>query len=268
VRFERYVALGDSSTEGLDDPDGRGSYRGWANRLAERIADLQGALLYANLGVRGLRTAEIRATQLAPALAMKPDLATVFSGTNDVVGRRFDPAGVERDVFEIQRGLIGGGATVLTFTLPDLTPVMPLARFVEGRVAVLNEALRRASARSGAILVDIAAHPVASDPRLWSGDRLHANALGHARIAAALADGLGLPGADRAWSEPLPVEPRPARAARWRAELAWTRTYLVPWIWRAMLRRSSGDGLGPKRPKLLPMDPPGRVASTRADRNP
>src|SRR5262245_63912430 len=90
-RFERYVALGDSSTEGLDDPDGRGGYRGWANRLAERIADLEGSLLYANLGVRGLRTADIRATPLAPALAMKPDPATVVSGTHDVVGRSFAP---------------------------------------------------------------------------------------------------------------------------------------------------------------------------------
>ena len=37
TRFERYVAIGDSTAEGLDDPDGRGGYRGWANRL-ERFA--------------------------------------------------------------------------------------------------------------------------------------------------------------------------------------------------------------------------------------
>src|SRR6185295_7183943 len=48
--FRRYVALGDSSTEGLDDPDPRGGYRGWANRLADWIATAQGPerpLLYA-----------------------------------------------------------------------------------------------------------------------------------------------------------------------------------------------------------------------------
>ena len=60
-RFERYVALGDSSTEGLDDPDGRGGYRGWADRLAERIAAHQGGLAYANLGVRGRCAREVRA---------------------------------------------------------------------------------------------------------------------------------------------------------------------------------------------------------------
>jgi hypothetical protein len=53
--FARYVALGDSSTEGIDDPDGAGGYRGWSQRLAERINAAQGGgLLYANLATRGL----------------------------------------------------------------------------------------------------------------------------------------------------------------------------------------------------------------------
>lgn len=63
-RFERYVALGDSTVEGLDDPDGRGGYRGWANRLAERIATEPGELLYANLAVRGRKTREVLEEQL------------------------------------------------------------------------------------------------------------------------------------------------------------------------------------------------------------
>jgi len=186
-RFERYVAIGDSSTEGLDDPDGAGGYRGWADRLAESLAAAQGSVLYANLGVRGKTTREIAAEQLPAALAMRPDLATVFSGTNDVTARRFDAAAVASDVERMQAMLAGAGATVLTFTLPDLTPVMPLARGLAPRVRALNEAIRTACARTGATLLDFAAYPVASDARLWSDDRLHANAAGHARIAAALA---------------------------------------------------------------------------------
>ena len=103
-RFERYVAIGDSSTEGLDDPAGDGGFRGWANRLAEQIEASQlretgrGGLLYANLGVRGRKTREIRDQQLAPALALRPDLVTLFSGTNDMVSRRFDLATVAADL--------------------------------------------------------------------------------------------------------------------------------------------------------------------------
>ena len=85
ARFDRYVAIGDSTAEGLDDPDGRGGYRGWADRLAERIARDQGGLLYANLALRGRRTREVLDEQLEKALAMRPDLALVVAGTNDLL---------------------------------------------------------------------------------------------------------------------------------------------------------------------------------------
>ncbi|NOT06598.1 MAG: SGNH/GDSL hydrolase family protein [Gemmatimonadales bacterium] len=253
-RFERYVALGDSSTEGLDDPDGRGGFRGWANRLAEKVAAAHGALLYANLGVRGRTTRQIREEQLAPALEMRPDLVTLFSGTNDVIARRLDVTALAEDIRVMQRALAGAGAVVLTFTLPDLTPVMPLARIFASRVAALNAALRSVSRETGAILVDVAAHPVAGDWRLWSEDRLHANTEGHTRIAAALAQALGLPGTDGSWSEPLPGTPSRS-AGQWiRAELAWAGRHAAPWAWRHLWGRSSGDGREPKRPRLLPFE--------------
>ena len=253
-RFERYVALGDSSTEGLDDPDGNGGFRGWANRLAERVAAVHSPLLYANLGVRGRTTRQILNQQLAPALGMRPDLATLFSGTNDVLARRFDVTAVASDVRALQSALIGAGAVLLTFTLPDLTPVMPLARWFAPRVAALNSALRTVSRQTGAILVDLAAYPVAGDWRLWSEDRLHANAAGHARIAAALAEALGLPGTDDAWSRPFPAPSRRSAAARIKAELSWAGRHAIPWAWRHLRGRSSGNHREAKRAHLLPIE--------------
>jgi lysophospholipase L1-like esterase len=252
-RYERYVAIGDSSTEGLDDPDGNGGYRGWTNRLAEQLAAHQGSLLYANLGIRGRTTRQIRDTQLGPAMSMEPDLVTLFTGTNDVVRPKFNAAALGREVEFMQRALIAGGATVLGFTLPDLSDVLPLARPLSARVRRLNDALREASEASGAILVDFAAHAVGSDPRLWSEDRLHANADGHARIAAALAWALGLPGTDESWADPLPTPPRRSLGAKAMAEVRWSRKFLVPWAWRHLHGRSSGDGLLPKRPTLQPL---------------
>lgn len=252
-RFERYVAIGDSTSEGMDDPDGEGGYRGWANRLAERIAAQQGSLLYANLAIRGRSARQIREEQLAPALAMKPDLSTVVAGMNDIIGRRFDAKAFAVDLIAMQRPLVEQGATVLTFTLPDLRPVMPLARFLGTRVADLNDAIRGACATTGAILCDVALYPVASDPRLWSDDRLHANSIGHARIADALAYHLGLPGSDDSWQKPLPSLPRTTVLDIARAEVAWTRRHLLPWVWRHLQGKSSGDGRKPKRPELSPM---------------
>ncbi len=252
-RFERYVAIGDSTSEGLDDPDGQGGYRGWANRLAERIAAQQGSLLYANLAIRGRTTRQIREEQLASALAMRPDLATVSAGTNDVLRRRFDPSVFAADLEAMLSALVKQGATVMIFTLPDLRDVMPIAKIMGERVLRLNEAIRGACARSGAIVVDLASHPIASDPRLWSDDRLHANSIGHARIADALAYHLGLPGTDDSWATPLPDRAPPTVMDIARAELAWLRIHLLPWIWRHAQGKSSGDGRGPKRPELSPV---------------
>ncbi len=255
--YQRYVALGDSSSEGLEDPDGQGRYRGWTNRLAEHIAAAQDEPLhYANLAIRGRRTRVIRESQLERACAMRPDLATVFSGTNDVIARRFDLAAVIADIELMQGTLRAGGATVLTLTLPDLSPVMPLARLVRSRILALNQGLRAVAERHGVLLVDLAAYPVASDPRLWSDDRLHANADGHARIAAALAAALGIPGIGGDWSRPLPRRPTPTWPQRVAAEVGWARRFLLPWAGRHVLGRSSGDGLEPKRPTLRPVHLP------------
>lgn len=254
--YERYVAIGDSTAEGLDDPDGKGGYRGWANRLAERLATLQGSVLYANHALRGRRTRQIRDEQLAAALAQRPDLVTLACGTNDVLRQRFDAATFAADVHAMQRALLEQGAVVLSFTLPDLSPVMPLARPLASRVRAMNAALREASARSGACLVDFAAHPVASDPRLWSEDRLHANARGHALIEQALADALSLPGTDDAWQRPLPTAEKPGLGRRLASELSWCRRYLLPWLWKHARGRSSGDGRRPKRPELLAIHKP------------
>jgi lysophospholipase L1-like esterase len=251
MHFERYVAIGDSTVEGLDDPDGHGGYRGWANRLAERIAAAQGSLLYANLAIRGRTTRQIRAEQLAPALAMEPDLVTAVSGTNDLLRRHFDAAALRADIEALQTPFIQRGATVITFTLPDLSDIMPLARMLRGRLLQMNQAIRDACAASGAILCDFAAYSVASDSRLWSDDRLHANSAGHARIAEALAWHLGLPGADESWQEPLPSPPPSGVGRAVKAEAAWVRKHLLPWIWRHAHGRSSGDGIKPKHPRLV-----------------
>ena len=252
-RFERYVALGDSSTEGLDDPDGRGGYRGWADRFAARVAVAQGGLLYANLAVRGKHARQVREEQLAAALALRPDLATLFAGTNDAVSRRFDLDAVIADLDAMQRALVASGATVLTLTLPDPGRVLPWFRGFSRRVAVLNAAVRRLAAANGVLVADLAAWPDASDPRLWSEDRLHANSAGHERIAAALARALRLPDTDDAWRAPLPATPPVGRVRRLGADLLWAYRFLCPWLWRHARGRSSGDGRRPKRPALLPV---------------
>jgi lysophospholipase L1-like esterase len=249
--FERFVAVGDSTTEGVGDPYPDGSLRGWTDRLAGFLAEASPHLTYANLAVRGRQAAQIRAEQLEPALALRPDLAVVTGGTNDLLRPRVSLGEVVAHVEAMQRAFIDAGAVVVTFTLPDLSAFMPIARFVRTRLRAFNAAQLELGARTGALVADLAAEPVAADPRLWTPDRLHPNADGHARIAAAMADLLDLPGADDAWREPLPPVV-PARLARVRTEIEWSGRHFAPWLLRRARGRSSGDGVVAKRPDLAP----------------
>lgn len=254
MSFARYVAIGDSSTEGLEDPDGGGGYRGWADRFAEHVARAQAEpLLYANLAVRGRKTRQLLEQQLGPALEMRPDLATVFTGTNDIIRSNFDLDAVMVDLGAIHRALRAAGATVLTFTMPDLSAVAPFAGRVKPRLAAFNTAVRALCAETGVLVLDAAMHPLAVDPRLWHEDRLHANSEGHSRIAEGLAHTLGLPGFQDAWTRPLPTPALPARGPAVLNELRWAAKYLTPWLVRRVLGRSSGDGIRPKRPTLAPV---------------
>ncbi len=240
-RIDRYVAIGDSSTAGWNDRDETGRLVGWSRRLAVHIASCQGGVHYANFGVRGLTTREILDQQLAPACELKPDLVTLFSGTNDAIHRSFDAKSLERDLVFMHEGLFGAGArTILTFTLPDLTPIMPVARLVEARIRELNRIILEVSSRTGATALDFASYPVATHPALWHEDRIHANSEGHRRIAAALASALGLGSVDEDWASGLPPQQPGGFLKRGALEFRWIGKYLVPWMLRAIRNEAVG----------------------------
>jgi lysophospholipase L1-like esterase len=248
--FRRYVAIGDSSTEGLEDPDEAGGYRGWADRLAERVADSQDEPLeYANLAVRGLRMREIRETQLEAAIALRPDLLSVFGGVNDIIGGHCDFAAVRTDyeaAFSLGRAI---GATVLTFTMPDPTGINPFGRHLRDRMYALNAIIRSEAEAHGALVADLQHYPVAQDPRLWFEDRLHGNALGHALVAEALGWRLGLAGSDIRWAQPLPEEyVRPPVRRQVLRDVDWAVHYFAPWMGRNLRHIPHGQGVVAKRP--------------------
>lgn len=250
----RYVAIGDSQSEGLADEDGRGGYRGWADRFAELLTAESPHLQYANLAIRGRLLGAIRDEQLGPALDLEPDLVTVMGGLNDLIRPKVDIdalAAVLDDMFGAARS---AGATVVTNTFPDPSSVVPMFRWLGPRVAAYNARIREAATRHGALLVDFAAHGVGTDRRIWSRDRIHATALGHSLIAAAFADTLGVAGQGH-WRTPLPPEPRPALPRRIAGELRWLAGDVAPWIARRLRGRSTGDAITAKRPRLVPVAP-------------
>ena len=253
-RFLRYVALGDSQSEGLHDYDKRGEPRGYADRFAEAVAVQNPDLCYANLAVRGKRTAEIRRTQLEAALALRPDLATVVSGVNDVIRPGIDLEPVMADIEAMYAGLSGVGCFVMSCTLP--IPVTGLTARAGPRIRVLNARVREIAERHNVLLVELESVAMAADLRLWDVDRIHLNPEGHARLGAAFAGCLaGEP--DAVWQEPLAPGPTPGVAARAASEVAWFTRFVIPKIGRMVRGRSSGDGRTAKRPEMTKVEPAG-----------
>src|SRR5260370_28283853 len=149
MAYARYVALGDSQTEGLGDGDEAGGYRGWASGRAEHLAAVNPDLRYANLAVRGRLAAQVRAGQLGPALELRPDLATVMAGMNDLIRPGFNAAVVTGHLEEMLTALTAAGAHVATVTFPHISKIAPLARPLLPRVVDFNARIRDAPARSG-----------------------------------------------------------------------------------------------------------------------
>lgn len=251
--YSRYVALGDSQTEGLWDGDDTVGLEGFADRLAVRLAELNPDVRYANLAVRGRRIRDVLDDQLPRAVAMRPDLITSCIGMNDVTrpGGTFEAA--LEDIAVLHARLAETGATIVTTTFPDLAKILPVGRFLEGRVLQMNAVIRAAAARHGLRLVDLYAADSMGDPDTWSPDRVHGSPAGHELFAAAAADALGLPGSNHDWASSRPDVVRPGFQSRVYSQALWTRNLLMPWIWRHLLGRSSGDGLVAKRPEMGPV---------------
>ena len=255
MAHHRFVAIGDSFTEGVGDPDPTrpNGLRGWADRVAEVLASHTDDFGYANLAIRGRKLAPILAEQLEPALALEPDLVTIHAGGNDVLRPRVDLDGLASAYDGAVRRLSATGADVVMFTVFD-PGSSGIYGPVRGRMAIFNEWVREIADRHGARVVDMWRMRDTDLVQVFDTDRMHLNAAGHQHIAIAVLDAIGVEH-DLA---PLPTRLVPVlgRGARLAADVRWTREFLGPWVHRRVTGRSSGDGVQPKRPTLRPVSPP------------
>lgn len=197
-RWLRYVALGDSLSEGLGDPQPDGSTRGWATLLADRLRRDQPDLTFANLAVRGYLTRHALSRQLDRARGLEPDLVSAFIGGNDVLlSPSFDSERFADELDRLVAPFTEPGATVVLSTLPDLTacsPVPPPFRgLLRRRLLDANDTIRDAARRHRTVLLDAWADPRTRRHGMWSVDRIHPSAEGHRVIATSVATLLGLP---------------------------------------------------------------------------
>ncbi|MFD8983559.1 SGNH/GDSL hydrolase family protein [Streptomyces sp. NPDC059564] len=251
--YTSFVAVGDSFTEGMSDLLPDGSYRGWADLLAARLAAREPGFRYANLAVRGKLIGQIAEEQAPAAAAMGADVVTLVGGLNDALRPKVDMGRVRGHLEEAVALLAPSCKHLVLMRSPGRDgPVMERFR---PRMEELFGILEELAARHGALLVDLYGAPVLGDQRMWDVDRLHLTAAGHRRVAEAVWQSLGLP-AEEDWRAGLPTAVPPGWQVRRTEDLRFARRHLLPWIGRRLTGRSSGDGRPAKRPELLPYGTP------------
>jgi lysophospholipase L1-like esterase len=252
--FTRFIAVGDSITEGLWDTYPDGSMRGWADRVADVLAEV-GPIEYANLAVRGRTLDRVAQEQVPVALTMVsgPDsLVSFHAGANNILRPGYNPQAVAEQYDACVAALCATGATVVVFTVQESRGRdTRLRREWNRRFGGFNQMVRDVATRHGAIAMDGAQVDVFYDPRLLARDRLHLSTEGHRRVAAAVLARLGLPH-DADWADPLPPRSTGQQVARHVSTVAWVVLFLMPWVLRRLTGKSSGDQRHAKYPQLAP----------------
>ncbi|CAB4756294.1 unannotated protein [freshwater metagenome] len=247
--FTRFIALGDSMTEGMCDEIIDGKYRGWADRVADTLVKESPNFSYVNLAIRGKLLHQVIDGQIpaAKAFITGPEtLVSFHAGANDVLR----PSYQAEDAFaKYEKGvsdLAKTGATIIVFTVVDRVEGNgKTAQLWHERFSSFNVNVRNVAKKHGATIIEADDAKWLADLRFLAVDRLHLNSDGHWRLSQAVLEKLGKE-FDSAWKIPLP----PAKKKSWlrinTEKTLWIITFVLPWIWRRIRGKSSGDGRSAK----------------------
>lgn len=247
----RYVAVGDSFTEGVgDEPPGSPAPRGWADLVAEELAAANGGIEYANLAVRGRLLEPIVTDQITAALAMDPPptMLTLNGGGNDML-RTGDLAGLVELMHSAVRRCRDSGIRVVLLAGADPSGGLPFGPTIRRRGEYLTNEVATIAAHEGVEFIDVFHDTEIRAAEYWSADRLHLNPAGHRRAAALILRGLGVP-------TQVPERPSATTApAGLIGDIRFAREHLLPWVIRRVRGRSSGDERVAKYPDWVSVEP-------------
>ncbi|MEW1961707.1 SGNH/GDSL hydrolase family protein [Microbacterium sp. NPDC077644] len=245
----RFVAIGDSFTEGVGDelPDGR--VRGWADIAAQGWADAAGhPIQYANFAIRGKLAWPIVEEQLEPALALRPTHLSFNGGGNDMLRPRTDVEHIADTFSRVLRRCDEQSVTLIVLSGANPAGQLPMGSLIQRRGDELSAAvLRRIADRPDVIRALNWPDRELSSGAYWSEDRLHMNANGHHRVAARVLSALGYEPPSEWWA--------PAAERDGAQGMAYYRQHVGPWVRRRLTRTSSGDGRTPKFPTWVERAP-------------
>lgn len=245
----RFIALGDSMTEGMCDEIVDGNYRGWADRVADSLAKERPDFTYLNFAIRGKLLHQVTDDQIPEAAKYVTGSDTLISfhaGANDVLRPNYQAevafAKYEKGISDLAKT----GATVIVFTVIDRVEGKGrTARLWHERFSAFNVNVREVANKFGAVIIEADDAQWLADSRFIARDRLHLNSDGHWRLSQAVLEKLGID-FDSKWK----IQLEPAANKSWFRKnienVLWIVTFVAPWIWRRVRSKSSGDGRSAK----------------------
>ena len=231
-----------------------GNFRGWADRVADVMAEHSENFTYANLAIRGKLVHQVVTDQVPEALKFvtgKDTLISFHAGANDALRPGYDAAKTIAEYQSAVRAIAASGASLLLFTvLEDTGNKGKGSEIWKARFSEFNRAIHEVGKEVGAIVSDANGLEFFSDRRFLAFDRLHLNVEGHWRVSQGVLEVLSYP-YDAAWRVPLP----PAKPTPWIKEritgVIWFFVFALPWLWRRIRGKSSGDGRKAKYPQPI-----------------
>lgn len=255
--YRNFIVLGDSFSEGMTDEVINGNYRGWADRVADVMAQHVNGFKYANLAVRGKLIHQVVADQVPVALQMisADTLVSFHAGANDVIRPNYRAEitlpQYAKAVRDLAAELRKYGAQLMLFSVQESAAANTRTGVIwNERFKDFNKQVRELAMETGAILNEANDGRYPNDIRFLAFDRLHLNPEGHHRVAQGVLENLGLP-FDDSYKIPLPPAKKELFVKRKVKNTLWIATFVIPWIIRRIRGKSSGDGREPKYPSLI-----------------
>lgn len=182
--WKRFVAIGDSFTEGIGDEVEGIALKSWVDHFVQLcVNDIE----YANFAKRGLVTKEIRSQQLEKALTFNPDLVSLIAGANDVLKGRWNHYAYKEDMKCMIDTLSKTGADIMIANLPDFTVRLPFStekkQVLKEQLLEANEVILSLSREHQLHHIDFWNHQLVNDNTLWSKDFIHPNSKGYVKVA-------------------------------------------------------------------------------------
>jgi len=253
MQYTRFIVLGDSFSEGMSDEIIDGKYRGWADRVADVLAAQTPGFRYANFAIRGKlvhQVLEDQVPQVLPLIDGPQTLISFHAGANDALRPNYNHSAVRTAYVRAVTSLVQTGATVMLFTVLEKNGNGGKASAVWGeRMSTFNKIVREVADKFNLLVMDSSMDPESSNPNLLAFDLLHLNEAGHYRVAQAVLERLGAP-FDPRWKEPVASPKKKPIVIRKVMDFLWFITFALPWVWRRIRGRSSGDGRSGKYTSL------------------